>query len=150
MDEITLRSPAFDDHAKVPKEHSHEAGDVSPPLRWSEVPEEAVELVLTCEDPDAPVGTFVHWLLAAIPPETEGLEAGDVPPEAIRGRNDYGRLGYGGPHPPPGDPPHRYFFGLRALAEPSGLPEGFSAGDLDEALEDKVIAAGTLVGVYGR
>ncbi|WP_433174538.1 YbhB/YbcL family Raf kinase inhibitor-like protein [Actinoallomurus sp. CA-150999] len=150
MDEITLRSPAFDDHAEVPKDHSHEAGDVSPPLRWSEVPEEAVELVLTCEDPDAPVGTFVHWLLAGVPPETGGLEAGDVPPEAVPGRNDYGRLGYGGPHPPPGDRPHRYFFRLRALAEPSGLSEGFSAGDLDEALEDKVIAAGALVGVYGR
>jgi Raf kinase inhibitor-like YbhB/YbcL family protein len=150
MQEITLRSPAFDDHAEIPKEYSHEAGDVSPPLQWSGVPDEAVELVLRCEDPDAPVGTFIHWLLAAIPPETEGMVAGDPPAGAVPGMNDYGRLGYGGPHPPPGDPPHRYVFQLMALSEPSGLRSGFSAGDLDEAVEDKVLATGTLVGLYGR
>lgn len=150
MQEITLRSPAFDDHGEIPKEYSHEAGDVSPPLQWSGVPEEAVELVLRCEDPDAPVGTFIHWLLAAIPPETEGMAAGDPPAGAVPGMNDYGRLGYGGPHPPPGDPPHRYVFQLMALSESSGLTSGFSAGDLDEAVEGKVLGTGTLVGLYGR
>ncbi|MFL6051765.1 MAG: YbhB/YbcL family Raf kinase inhibitor-like protein [Actinoallomurus sp.] len=150
MHEITLRSPAFDDHAEIPKDYSHEAGDVSPPLHWSGVPDEAVELVLRCEDPDAPVGTFIHWLLAAIPPETEGMAAGDPPTDAVPGMNDYGRLGYGGPHPPPGDRPHRYVFQLMALSEPSGLTSGFSAGDLDEAVEDKVMGTGTLVGRYGR
>lgn len=150
MREIKLRSPAFNDHGPIPKEYSHEAGDVSPPLEWSGVPDEAVELVLVCEDPDAPVGTFVHWLLAGIPPETEGLAAGEQPTGAVPGRNDYGTLGYGGPHPPPGDRPHRYVFRLMALSEPSGLEPGFSAEDLDEALRDKVIASGTLVGVYGR
>ncbi|MEV5711648.1 YbhB/YbcL family Raf kinase inhibitor-like protein [Actinoallomurus sp. NPDC052274] len=150
MRQITLGSPAFEDHAEIPKEYSHEVGDVSPPLRWSEVPEEAVELVLTCEDPDAPVGTFVHWLLAGIPPETEGIAAGDPPTGAVPGRNDYGRSGYGGPHPPPGDRPHRYVFRLLALSERSGLAPGFSAGDLDETVADRVLATGTLVGRYGR
>lgn len=150
MDEITLRSRAFGDQATIPKEYSHDAGDVSPPLEWSGVPDEAVELMLVCEDPDAPADTFTHWLLAAIPPETEGLDAGDRPPEAVQGRNDYGALGYGGPHPPVGDAPHRYVFRLLALSEPSGLPEGFSVADVDDATEDKVLTAGTLVGRYGR
>lgn len=150
MDEITLRSRAFGEQDTVPKEYSHDAGDVSPPLEWSGVPDDAVELVLVCDDPDAPVGTFTHWLLAAIPPETEGLEAGDLPPEAVQGRNDFGGLGYGGPHPPEGASPHRYVFRLMALSEPSGLPEGFAAEDVDDATEDKVLATGTLTGRYGR
>lgn len=150
MDDITLRSRAFGDQEIVPKEYSHDAGDVSPPLEWSGVPDEAVELVLVCDDPDVSAGTFTHWLLAAIPPETEGLEAGDRPHEAVQGRNDYGAPGYGGPHPPPGDAPHHYVFRLLALSERSGLPDGFSAGDLDEATEDKVLTTGVLVGRYGR
>jgi Raf kinase inhibitor-like YbhB/YbcL family protein len=146
---MRLRSAAFNDHTLIPYEYSHEAGDVSPPLEWSSVPEEARELVLVCEDPDAPTDTFVHWLLAGIPPETDGIQAGDQPTEAVAGRNDYGSASYGGPHPPAGDEPHRYFFRLMALSEPSGLTSGFSAEDLEDAFE-KIIATGTLVGTYGR
>jgi Raf kinase inhibitor-like YbhB/YbcL family protein len=148
--QMTLRSAAFNDHTLIPKEYSHEAGDVSPPLEWSGVPDEAAELVLICEDPDAPAGTFTHWLLAGIPPETEGVGTGEQPTEAVAGRNDFGSAGYGGPYPPPGDEPHRYFFRLAALSEPSSLAPGFSAADLDEAVEGKVIATGTLVGTHGR
>lgn len=150
MDEMNLRSPAFDDHTRIPREYSHQAGDVSPPLAWSDVPDEAAELILTCEDPDAPVGTFVHWLLAGISPDAEGVEAGDQPTGAVAGRNDYGGAGYGGPHPPAGDRPHRYFFRVTALSEPSGLTPGFTADDLEDATEDNAIATGTLVGTYGR
>lgn len=150
MHEMKLRSPAFSDHTLIPREYSHESGDVSPPLEWSDVPDEAVELVLLCEDPDAPSGTFVHWLLAGIPAETTALEPGEVPTAAVSGRNDYGSAGYGGPHPPVGDDPHRYFFRLAALTEPSGLAEGFTAEDLRVAIEEKVVATGNLVGTYGR
>ncbi|MBA9006791.1 MULTISPECIES: YbhB/YbcL family Raf kinase inhibitor-like protein [Thermomonospora] len=150
MHEIELRSSAFNDHALIPNEYSHAAGDASPPLEWSNVPDETAELVLLCEDPDAPTGTFVHWLLAGIPPETEGLDAGESPTEAVEGRNDYGATGYGGPHPPVGDRPHRYFFRLAALSEPSGLEPGFTAEDYREAIEEKVIGTGTLVGTFGR
>lgn len=150
MHTIELHSPAFDDHAPIPREHSHASGDVSPPLEWSQVPDEAVELALVCEDPDAPGGTFAHWLLAGIPPETEGIDAGEEIPGAVAGRNDYGALGYGGPHPPAGDAPHRYFFRLTALSEPSGLRAGFTADDLQEAIEDKVVGEGVLVGTFGR
>jgi Raf kinase inhibitor-like YbhB/YbcL family protein len=148
--EITVRSAAFSDHAMIPGEYSHQAGDVSPPLEWSGVPDETAELVLACEDPDAPAGSFVHWLVAAIPPESEGSEVGADLAESVAGRNDYGRLGYGGPHPPAGDEPHRYFFLLYGLSEPSGLSSGFTAEDLRVALQERVVATGTLVGTYGR
>jgi Raf kinase inhibitor-like YbhB/YbcL family protein len=150
MHELKMRSAAFDEHSFIPEEYSHRAGDVSPPLEWSDIPDEAVELVLTCEDPDAPSGAFVHWMLASIPPETDALQAGEPATGAVAGRNDYGRPGYGGPHPPPGDNPHRYVFRLHALSEPSGLAFGFSAQDLRDALEEKVIATGTLVGLFRR
>ncbi|WP_084955308.1 YbhB/YbcL family Raf kinase inhibitor-like protein [Thermoactinospora rubra] len=147
---ITLRSSAFDDHTLIPREYSHEEGDVSPPLEWSGVPPEAAELALVCEDPDAPRGTFTHWLVAGIPPETDGLAAGAELKEYVVGRSDFGQEGYGGPHPPVGDDPHRYFFRLYALSSPSGLADGFTAERFRRAVEGKVIASGTLVGTYGR
>lgn len=147
---MTLRSPAFADHGPIPAAHSHEAGDLSPGLRWSGVPAACLELVLTCEDPDAPGGAFVHWLLGGIPPERDGLAAGEDRPRIAQGRNGYGDNGYGGPQPPPGDPPHRYVFTLYALRRPSGLTSGFAVGDLRTALKDNVLASATLVGTYAR
>lgn len=150
MRHMQIRSAAFSDHTFIPGEYSHQAGDISPPLEWSDVPDEAVELVLTCDDPDAPGEAFVHWLLAAIPPETGSVEPGEPPTGSVAGRNDFGGPGYGGPHPPPGDEAHRYFFRLRALSEPSGLGSGFTPQDLRDAIEEKVIATGNLVGLYQR
>ncbi|QKG18892.1 YbhB/YbcL family Raf kinase inhibitor-like protein [Actinomadura verrucosospora] len=150
MEEMTLRSAAFDDHTLMPSDYSHDRGDVSPPLEWSQAPEEVVELALACEDPDAPVGTFAHWLVAGIDPVTTALDAGEQPTGAVLGRNDYGTEGYGGPKPPAGDDPHRYFFRLYGLAEPSGLRDGFTAEELRDAVENKVVAAGTLVGTFAR
>jgi Raf kinase inhibitor-like YbhB/YbcL family protein len=150
MQDMTLHSQAFNDHTMIPAEYSHARGDVSPPLEWEQPPEEVVELALVCEDPDAPSGTFVHWLVAGIPPDTTGLAAGELPPGAVTGRNDYGTSGYGGPHPPAGDEPHRYFFRLYGLSEPSGLSDGFSAEDFRVAEQEKVAASGTLVGTFGR
>lgn len=150
MQDIRLSSRAFNDHAMIPAEYSHTNGDVSPPLEWSEPPEEVVELALVCEDPDAPSGTFVHWLMAGIAPNTTAVEPGEQPTGAVTGRNDYGTSGYGGPHPPAGDEPHRYFFRLYGLSQPSGLQDGFSAEDFRVAEQEKVVASGTLVGTFGR
>ncbi len=150
MEHMTLRSPAFNDHTEIPAEYSHANGDLSPPLEWSEPPEDVVELALVCEDPDAPSGTFVHWLLAGIPPDTTEIAEGDTPTGAVVGRNDYGTPGYGGPHPPKGDEPHRYIFRLYGLSEPTNLEEGFSIEDLRDAEDGTVVATGTLVGLYGR
>ncbi|TDC75541.1 YbhB/YbcL family Raf kinase inhibitor-like protein, partial [Actinomadura sp. 7K507] len=130
---------------------SHQSGDASPEVRWSGVPAACLELVLTCEDPDAPGGTFVHWALAGIPPERDGLGAGEERPRIAKGRNGFGENGYGGPQPPAGDPPHRYVFTLYALRRPSGLTSGFSADDLRAALKDNtVLATSTLIGTYAR
>lgn len=150
MKQMALRTAAFSDHAMIPHAYSREAGNVSPPLQWMEVPDEAVELVLICEDRDAPGGTFVHWLLAAIPPELDGLDVGEEPPGTISGRNDFGEPGYGGPHPPPGDERHRYFFRLYALSRPSDLKPGFTSEEFQTAIKGKVVATGTVVGTYAR
>ncbi|GAA4238035.1 YbhB/YbcL family Raf kinase inhibitor-like protein [Actinomadura meridiana] len=150
MEQLTLSSPAFADRGPVPAAYSHESGDVSPALIWSGVPAACLELVLVCEDPDARGGTFVHWMLGDIPPEFDGLAAGQEGPRLARGRNGFGDLGYGGPHPPHGDPPHRYVFTLYALRRPSGLTSGFSRDDLRAALKDDVLASAALVGTYAR
>ena len=143
---MTLRSLAFSDHALIPTEYAHSNGDVSPPLEWLDVPDDTAELALTCEDPDA--DGFVHWLLVGIPPERDGLEPGHPPASATAGLNGFGTDGYGGPHPPAGDEPHRYFFRLYALPERAGLPPGFTADDLTPFL-DKALAKATLVGTFG-
>jgi Raf kinase inhibitor-like YbhB/YbcL family protein len=144
-----LRSPAFNDHMPIPSQYSHERGDVSPPLVWTEIPDGTAELALVCEDPDAPGGGFVHWLLAGIPPDEHGLEAGRQPARAVAGRNGFGAPHYGGPHPPPGDKPHRYFFRLYALPEHSGLRSGFTADEL-APLRNKALTTASLVGTYNR
>lgn len=150
MATITLRSPAFSDHAPIPARYSRDGDNLSPPLEWQGIPEGAVELALLCEDPDAPGGTFVHWVLGAIDPSTPGLGEGERPPGAVEGSNDYGGQGYGGPQPPVGDPAHRYFFRVYAASAPLGLQPGATADDLRRALEDTEIAQGTLIGLYQR
>ncbi|MFS2293999.1 MAG: YbhB/YbcL family Raf kinase inhibitor-like protein [Actinomadura sp.] len=147
---MTLSSPVFAAEEFIPVTHAHASGDLSPQLRWSGVPSACRELALTCVDPDAPGGAFVHWMLAGIEPERDVLAAGEEHPWIARGRNDFGRNGYAGPHPPPGDPPHHYVFTLHALREPSGLTSGFSADDMRDALRDNVIETATLVGLYAR
>ena len=150
MDTIQLRSPAFSDHAPIPARFAKEGEDLSPPLEWSGVPDTAVELALLCEDPDAPGGTFVHWVLAGVDPSLSGLAEGELPQGAVEGGNDYGGTGYGGPRPPVGDPAHRYFFRLYAVGEPLGVSPGASADDVRHAIEGKELARGTLVGTYQR
>lgn len=147
---IQVRSPAFGEHAPIPADYSHASGDVSPPLEWSDVPSGTAELALLCEDPDAPGGTFTHWILANIPASASGLERGKQPEGTVAGRNDFGGQGYGGPHPPEGDRPHRYFFQVHALSEPVHLSPGFSSNELRSAIEGKLLASGSLVGTYGR
>lgn len=144
-----MRSPAFEDHALIPNRYAHSHGDVSPPLEWIGVPDDAAELALACKDPDAPNGTFVHWLLAGIPPQQRGLEAGAAPGLAVPGRNGFGATGYGGPYPPPGDDPHHYVFRLYALPEPSRLPHGFTAQEFTR-FEREALETATVVGTYGR
>ena len=147
---IELRSPSFGDHQPIPARHAKDHDNLSPALEWSGVPEDAAELAVLCEDPDAPGGTFSHWVLAGLQPTATGLAEGEHPAAAVEGRNDFGEEGYGGPMPPVGDPPHRYFFRVYAALAPLGLTGAPSAEDLRRALEGKELASGTLVGTYQR
>ncbi|MEU3445686.1 YbhB/YbcL family Raf kinase inhibitor-like protein [Streptomyces thermolilacinus] len=147
---IDLKSSAFSDHAPIPRRYALEGENEPPPLTWSGVPDDASELVLLCEDPDAPSGTFVHWVAVGIDPRTDGNAPGRPPEGGTELVNGFHRRGWGGPHPPPGDEAHRYFFRLYALREPCVLPDEPTAEQVHRAVEPKAVASGTLVGVYRR
>ncbi|MGX1267651.1 YbhB/YbcL family Raf kinase inhibitor-like protein [Streptomyces phaeoluteigriseus] len=147
---IELISSAFNDHAVLARRYAYEGDNESPPLAWSGIPDGATELVLLCEDPDAPSGTFVHWVVVGIDPRSGGTEAGKSPPGGTELVNGYGDRGWGGPHPPPGDEAHRYFFRLYALGGPCVLPEAPSADQVHQAVDDEQLASGTIVALYQR
>ncbi|WP_246019399.1 YbhB/YbcL family Raf kinase inhibitor-like protein [Saccharothrix australiensis] len=147
---LALRSAAFSGNTLIPDRYSRDGGNTSPPLQWSDVPPGTAELALLCEDPDAPGGTFAHWVVSGIPADVTSVEEGATPAGAVVGRNDYGEPGWGGPRPPVGDEPHRYLFRVLAVDRPLGLGEGVTAEDLRSATEGHVLAAGTLVGLFGR
>ena len=147
---FTLTSPAFADNEFLPIQYTCDGENVSPPLAWSEVPEGTAELVLLLEDPDAPGGTQVYWVLFGLNPVSGGLEEGKVPADAVGGKNDYGRTDWGGPCPPCGRARH-FIFTLLALSEPSGLSEGASPrNDLPQALSGKLLGKAQLTSKYAR
>jgi Raf kinase inhibitor-like YbhB/YbcL family protein len=148
--EIELRSSAFSDHTLIPDRYSYERGNVSPPLEWAGIPDGTEELVLLCEDPDAPRGTFTHWIVTNISPSSTGVAQGGLPENSTPGRNGFGGLGWGGPRPPVGDDPHRYFFRLYAADAPLGLAEDVTAEEVHAALEGHTLGRGTVVGLFGR
>jgi Raf kinase inhibitor-like YbhB/YbcL family protein len=147
---ITLRSPAFSDHELMPERLSRRGGNISPPLQWSDVPDDASELVLLCEDPDAPGEPFLHWLVTGIDPATGGVGEGEAPASGREWPNDFGAVGWGGPQPPVGDDPHRYFFRLYAVSGPLRLPARPRVGDVPGAVSGQELASGTLVGRFAR
>lgn len=150
MADIQLQSSAFDDHALMPKRLSRPAGNLSPPLAWSGVPEGTAELMLLCEDPDAGPEPFLHWLVTGIDPATQELAEGRAPSSGREWPNSFGTTGWGGPQPPVGDHPHRYCFRLYAMAAPPELPARPRTEDVHRATRESAIASGTLVGRFGR
>lgn len=151
---IKLTSTAFEEGATIPKVHTCDAKDVSPPLMWSNVPEGAKSIALICDDPDAPMGTWVHWVLYDLPADSTGLPegvpmAGTLDNGAKQGITDFKKVGYGGPCPPSGKP-HRYFFKLYALDKKLDLEPGMKKSDVLKAMEGHVLAEGQLMGTYGR
>jgi Raf kinase inhibitor-like YbhB/YbcL family protein len=147
---IVVKSPAFEEGQRIGVKYTGDGEDVSPPLTWSGVPHGTRSLVLLCEDPDAPRGTWSHWVLFNLPPDLRQLDEGvsDLS-GAVQGRNDFGNEGYGGPAPPPGKP-HRYYFKLTALNAVLTLPAGAKRQDVLTAMEGHVLGEGWLMGVYGR
>lgn len=147
---LRLESPAFRAGGEIPRRYTCDGADVAPPLAWSGVPDGTESLALIVEDPDAPRGLWVHWLVYDLPPDTTGLpEGGALPPGAREGRTHYPEPGYGGPCPPPG-PPHRYVFRLYALDRSGALPDGASRDDLLAEARGHALAEAELVGIYGR
>jgi Raf kinase inhibitor-like YbhB/YbcL family protein len=147
-----LSSPAFRDGDPIPKLHTCDGGDLSPALEWSGEPSDAQSFALIMDDPDAPAGVWNHWLLWDIPASVHTLAQGFKPGQTgVSGTNDFGRLGYGGPCPPRGHGPHRYFFRLYAVNTPSlGLKAGARRKDLDRALSGRVLAETQYMGRYER
>lgn len=151
---LEVTSTAFEQGKAIPKEYTGDGKDVSPPLRWSEPPAETKSIALICDDPDTPRGTWVHWVLFNLPPETrelnEGIPAEDtLPSGAKQGKNDFGSIGYGGPAPPKGKP-HRYFFKVYALSEELRLPPGATKSELVQAMNGHILAEGQLMGTHQR
>jgi Raf kinase inhibitor-like YbhB/YbcL family protein len=147
-----LFSTAFADGGWIPALHTCEGADLSPALEWSGEPDGTHSFALIVDDPDAPAGTWNHWLLWDIPAKTHNLPQGFKPGTVgVSGRNDFGRTGYGGPCPPKGHGPHRYFFKLYALGvETLGLREGTKRPDLDRAMAERVLAETQCMGQFER
>lgn len=151
---IQITSTAFVEGQPIPEKHTCDGKDVSPPLQWTNPPAETKSLALIADDPDAPVGTWVHWVLYGLPRETTGLPEGldksqYVLRSARQGLNDFKRLGYGGPCPPRGKP-HRYFFKLYALDTEIELKPGATEKELLRAMEGHILGEGQLMGTYAR
>jgi Raf kinase inhibitor-like YbhB/YbcL family protein len=147
---ITLTSPAFKAGGTIPKRYTCDGRQVSPPLRWKGVPRAARELALLVEDPDAPGGAFVHWVLFKLGPGLRGLAEGKVPNGARQGENSAGDDGWAGPCPPGGATPHHYQFTLYALRTTLDQPDGAGADAVRAAVAAAALARGRLVGRFGR
>jgi Raf kinase inhibitor-like YbhB/YbcL family protein len=150
-----LTSTAFKDGATIPGKHTCDGVDVSPPLAWSGTPAGTRSVALIADDPDAPGGTWVHWVLYNLPAEVSDLPENIAKVESLdlggarQGRNDFRRPGYGGPCPPPG-PAHRYFFKLYALDTRLELKAGAQKKDVEAAMEGHVLGSAQLMATYAR
>jgi Raf kinase inhibitor-like YbhB/YbcL family protein len=147
VQDLEIRSPAFEPHGAIPARHTGDGEDVSPPLRWTGVPDGTKAFALVVHDPDAPlVDGFTHWVAYGLPGDTTELSEGaDVP---AQGTTSFGSQGYGGPAPPAGHGPHHYYFWLYALDEDLDLEPGLTRTDLIGRIEDHVIEQARLVGTY--
>src|SRR5262245_32340041 len=151
---LELSSSAFTAGGPIPTRYTCDGEDASPSLRWSGLPGGTKSLALICDDPDAPAGTWVHWVLYDLPPSvtelSEAIPTAEVTPQgAKQGTNDFRRLGYGGPCPPPGKP-HRYFFKLYALDTTLDLRPRATKKEVVDAMKGHILAEGQFMGTYKR
>jgi Raf kinase inhibitor-like YbhB/YbcL family protein len=151
--EIKITSPAFDNGGMIGAKYTCDGENISPPLQWDAVAEGTKSIALICDDPDAPMGTFVHWVLFNLPAETrkltENIPADKILPNgAKQGITDFRSIGYGGPCPPSGT--HRYFFKIYALDTEIDLPAGTKKSQLLKAMQEHILGQGQLIGKYKR
>lgn len=146
----------FHDGDYIPAKFTCDGEDINPPIFIGHISEEAKSLVIIMDDPDAPSGTFIHWIAWNIPPAGEvpedvpKVEKVEGPIPMVQGKNDFGRIGYGGPCPPRGHGVHHYYFKVYALDTMLNLPQGATRKELEKAMEGHVIQWGELVGLYER
>ena len=150
---FTIKTTAFPNAGTIPKRYTCDGPDLSPELSWAGAPPGTQSFALIADDPDAPVGTWTHWIIWDIPPG-KGLPEGVAKSETLKdgtrqGKNDFKRIGYGGPCPPPGKP-HRYFFKLYALDTKLEVKAGASRKELESAMKAHVLSQAELMGRYGR
>ena len=151
---LAVSSPSFQDGGEIPKKFTCTDADVSPELEWVAIPTGTQSLALIADDPDAPAGTWTHWVLFDLPAETKSLpenvsKQDELPNGARQGRNDFRKIGYGGPCPPTGKP-HRYFLKLYALDRKLGLKPGVSKSEVEQAMQGHILAQGELMGKFQR
>jgi Raf kinase inhibitor-like YbhB/YbcL family protein len=151
--EIQVSSTAFEEGGMIPAQYTCDGADISPPLSWQSVPEGTRSIALISDDPDAPMGTFVHWVLYDLPADMRELQenvpdAKTLPNGAKQGANGFGRIGYGGPCPPSGT--HRYFFKIYTLDAATNLAPGQKKAQLLKAMEGHILAQGQIMGKYRR
>ena len=154
MQNISVSSEAFGNGEMIPAEYTDDGKDVSPALSWSGIPQGTKSITLIMDDPDAPRGTFVHWLIYNIPADKGGLQKAIPVKNTLddgsgQGKTDCGENGYCGPSPPPGKP-HRYYFRVYALDTKLDLPPGASRSEVEKAMKGHILAKGELMGKYGR
>src|SRR3989440_12380770 len=150
---LKVTRPAFREGQPFPKQYTCDGINISPPLEWSGVPKTAKTIAIICDDPDAPVGTWVHWVLYNLPADKIGLientpATETLPGGAMQGTNDFKKFGYGGPCPPSGT--HRYFFKLYSLDAELSLKSCATKADLEKAMEGHIVSQGQLMGTYRR
>jgi Raf kinase inhibitor-like YbhB/YbcL family protein len=151
---LHITSLDFSAGEAIPKKFTCDAQDVSPKLEWHEAPANTESFALIMDDPDAPAGTWVHWVLYDLPADAKELPERVARQEQLasgarQGRNDFGKIGYSGPCPPPGKP-HRYFFRLYALDTKLNLKSGATKADLELAMKPHILTQAELIGRYGR
>ncbi|OGN98334.1 MAG: phosphatidylethanolamine-binding protein [Chloroflexi bacterium RBG_13_50_21] len=145
---IQITSSAFNEGDKIPRVYTCDDKNISPPLEWTGIPSDTVSLALIMDDPDAPAGTWVHWVLYNLPPNLTELEQGKSG-GGVDGKNDFNRLGYGGPCPPKGSN-HRYFIKVYALDTLLDLIPGATQAQVESAMRGHILTQGQLMGKYGR
>lgn len=145
---MNISSPVFKNNEPILPKYTCDGENISPPLQISGTPEGAKSLVIIVDDPDAPGRTFVHWTVWNIDPEIGEIPENSVPKGGKEGMTDFGRPGYGGPCPPSGV--HRYFFKLYALDTILDLPEGAAKQDIEQAMQNHILAKCELIGLYSR
>ncbi len=146
VENMKITSPNFENNSKIPVRFTSDGENINPNLEFEEIPENTKSLVLIVDDPDAPVGTWVHWIVFNINPKIKRINKDSVPDGVVQGKNTWGKNNYGGPNPPSGT--HRYFFKLFALDKELDLNEDSNIKDVERAIENHILDKAELIGLY--